>query len=172
MRRCVRQSSSASHFYSCSQRDNIRAMTESECRMTRLLSSFAMLQRDRRRNDEAPDCAQLIGRRTPRASWIGERMRLATTHFPLCLAVRSKFVLSRQQQHHPGRTRSLERLWRETVGEISVDPKEMGRIRVENLSDREIHVFHVLDWGAYAPRVLVSAPSPKRASVIPLEKSL
>ncbi len=59
--------------------------------------------------------------------WIGEHARPAcwslhpaTTNFSLCLAIRQKFVLSRQQHQHPGRARSPEDrapLRRDAVGQ-------------------------------------------------------
>src|SRR6266481_9454596 len=76
-------------------------MTEAECRMTK--------------------------ERSRRMPWIGEHARPAcwslhpaTTNFSLCLAIRQKFVLSRQQHQHPGRARSPEDrapLRRDAVGQ-------------------------------------------------------
>jgi hypothetical protein len=65
-------------------------MTKAECRMTK--------ERPRRRmpwiwEHTRPACLSL---------------RSATTNFSLCLAIRQKLVLSRQQHQHPGRARSPE----------------------------------------------------------------
>src|SRR6266566_10159884 len=46
-----------------------------------------------------------IGEHTRPAGW---SLRPARTNFSLCLAIRQKFVLSRQQHQHPGRARSSE----------------------------------------------------------------
>jgi hypothetical protein len=64
-------------------------MTGAECRMTK--------ERSRR--------MPWIGEHTRPACW---SLRLATTNFSFCLAIRQKFVLSRQQHRHPGRARSPE----------------------------------------------------------------
>jgi hypothetical protein len=67
-------------------------MTEAEYRMTKSVHGDA--------------CLGLGSMRVPRVG----RYILGTTNFSLCLAIRQKFMLSRQQHQHPGRARSPERL--------------------------------------------------------------